>query len=136
MNEMNPGIAQVLERLAASQPTAPALHVPGRTTLTYADLGAQIGYVRERLGSWGIVRGDVIAGVIPLRPEMALACATIPAAATFAPLSPVLAPDAYTELLRRLRPKALLVPRGRDHSVRAIARTSPNSTLNVQTVSK
>jgi hypothetical protein len=86
----NTDVTQLLEALARRQPAAPALHAQGRPTLTYADLGVQIRYVREQLGSWGVVRGDFVAGVIPSRPEMAMACATLPAAATFAPLSPEL----------------------------------------------
>src|SRR5437762_12813069 len=62
LNMDEPNIGHALESLARSQPTAPALHVPGRTSLNYADLGAQISYVRKRLGSWGVVPGDVIAG--------------------------------------------------------------------------
>ncbi|MGZ8212833.1 MAG: AMP-binding protein, partial [Burkholderiales bacterium] len=112
----------IIEGLARSQPTAPALQVPGRKTLTYADLGAQIRYVRDRLGSWDIVPGDMVAGVIPTRPEMALACATIPAVATFAPLSPALTPDSYAAVLTRLRPKLLILPGGMDHPIRAVAR--------------
>ena len=122
MDDLTAGIGQALESLARSQPAAPALHVPGRTSLSYADLGAQIRYVRERLGSWDFVRGDVIAGVIPTRPEMALASATLPAAATFAPLSPAFSADVYSELLARLRPKALIVPTDLNHPVRIAAR--------------
>ena len=122
MNDRDANIARTLEGLASSQPTQPAIHVPGRTSLTYADLGAQIRYVRERLGNWDIGRGDIVAGVIPSRPEMAVACATVPGAATFAPLSPDLTTDVYSELLARLRPKALITPRGLDHAVRAAAR--------------
>ena len=65
MNDMSVDITQILEALAESQPAAPALHVAGRTSLSYADLGAQIRYVRERLNHWGIERGDVIAGLVP-----------------------------------------------------------------------
>jgi len=115
-------ISSILETLARNQPRAPAIYAPGRQVLTYADLGWQIRYVRERLGKWGIGRGDFVVGVIPLRPEMAVACATLPAAATFAPLSPALTIDVYVELLTRLRPKALIVPKGTDHSVRLAAR--------------
>jgi acyl-CoA synthetase (AMP-forming)/AMP-acid ligase II/acyl carrier protein len=115
-------ITEALETLASSQPTAPALHAPGRRTLTYADLGAQIRYVRQRLGEWGVARGDVVAGVIPQRPELALACAAIPAAATFAPLSMALTPDRYVELLARLRPKLAIAHADADHPIREAAR--------------
>ena len=115
-------ITQILETLASRQPAAPAIHVPGRTTLTYADLGAQIRYVRERLEDWGSGRGDIVVGVIPSRPEMAVACVTVPAAASFAPLSPGLTTDAYCELLVRLRPTSLIVPKELDHPARLAAR--------------
>ncbi len=111
-------IAGALESLAERQPAAPALHVPDRPTLTYGHLGAQNRYIRERLSAWDIVRGDVIAGVIPTRPEMAVAIATLPAAATFAPLSPAFTTEVYAELLARLRPKALIAPADPHHPVR------------------
>ena len=53
--ELHPTLTQRLEDLANRQPAAPAIHAPGRTTLTYADLGAQIRSVRERLGNWNVV---------------------------------------------------------------------------------
>ena len=122
MDALEQDIGRALEMLAESQPAAPAIYVPGRATLSYADLGAQIRYVREQMSKWSIVRGDVIAGVIPTRPEMALACATVPAAATFAPLSPALTSDSYAELLTRLCPKLVIVPSGVDHPIRVAAR--------------
>ncbi|MGZ8212824.1 MAG: hypothetical protein ACXWUH_20150, partial [Burkholderiales bacterium] len=64
MDDLNTDIGRALELLAQSQPGAPALHVPGRTSLTYGELGEQIRYVRQRLRDWGVVRGDVVAGVI------------------------------------------------------------------------
>jgi acyl-CoA synthetase (AMP-forming)/AMP-acid ligase II len=120
MTEMD--VTQVLEALARRQPAAPALQGHGRTTLRYADLSAQIRYVRERLGQWDIRRGDFVVGVIPLRLEMAVACATLPATATFAQLSPALTADVYCELFGRLRPKALVLPMGFDHPARIVAR--------------
>ena len=121
MNSSCEDITKVLEALAVSQPAACAIRVPGRQPLRYADLGAQIRYVRERLGGWGIGRGDIVAAVLTMRPEMAVACAAFPAAATFAPLSPTLAVDVYAELLARLRPKALVVEQGMEHPVRIAA---------------
>ena len=111
----------MLEALAARQPAAPAIHAPGRAPLRYAELGSQVRYVRERLGHWGIGKGDMVAGVVPSRPEMALACASVPAATTFAPLAPTLTAEVYCELLQRLRPKAILVPVQADHPARIAA---------------
>src|SRR6185436_20078689 len=123
-------ITLTLEALAAAQPAAPAMYAPGRATLTYADLGAQVRYVRERLQHWNITRGDVVVGMVGSRPEMALLSATVPAASTFVPLGPELAPAIYAELFARLRPKALIVPKGLEapgglaHPVCGIARDS------------
>src|SRR5262249_12798832 len=108
-------VADVLAALATNQPAAPALHVPGRRSLTFGDLGTQILYVRERLGGWGIVPGDIIVGVVPSRPEMAVACATLPSSSTFAPLGPTLTTDAYAQLILRMGAKAALVPKDQDH---------------------
>src|SRR5262245_9747993 len=105
-------VGRALAFLADRQPNAPAMYAPGRTCLRYADLGVQIRYVHEQLSHWRIGRGDVVVGVIAARPEMAMACATLFSAATFAPLSATLTIDAYCELLRRLRPKALILSRG------------------------
>ena len=120
MNDMN--LAQIMEALASSQPAAPAIHVPGRSTLRYADLGAHIRYVRERLSGWGIQPGDVVGGAIPSRPEMAVAIATLPSSCTFAPLDPSLPSEAYAELLTRMRAKAVLVTSGDEHAIRVAAR--------------
>ncbi len=119
---MDTNVAQILEALASSQPAAPAIHVPGRTTLTYAHLGEQIRYVRERLSDWGIQPGDIVGAALPSRPEMAVAIATLPSSCTFAPLDPSLPSEAYAELLRRMKAKAVLVTSGDEHPIRAAAR--------------
>ncbi len=115
-------LADALDDVAANQPAAVALHVPGRSSLTYGDLSAQIRYVRERLGGWGIAPGDIVAGVLPNRAEMAVACATLPSSCTFAPLGPNLTTDAYAQLIVRLGAHAILVPQGQEHPIRAAAR--------------
>jgi amino acid adenylation domain-containing protein len=119
---MDANIGNILEMLGNSQPLAPAIHVPGRPTLTYADLAGQIRYIRERLRGWGIGPGDVIAGTLPTRPEMAVACASVPASATFVPLSQALSVEAYSQLLIRLRPKAAIVSTDTRHPSRVAAR--------------
>ena len=126
MNDASPifcdyDIGSALQSLAVRQPTAPAIYAPGRLTLNYADLIAQIRYVRARLAGWNIARGDIVAGIVPLRAEMALACATMPAAATFAPLDSDLTEEGYAEMYRCLRPKALACALAPSHPARAAA---------------
>lgn len=111
-----------LEAIAKEQPAAPALHAPGKLPLTYGHLGAQIRYVRERLGGWGIGPGDIIAGGLASRPEMALACATMPSCCTFAPLGPNLTTDAYARLILRMGARAVLAPQGQENAIRTAAR--------------
>ena len=76
MNEPLATIQDALASLAQRQPAAPAIHAPGRATLTYGHLGAQIRYVRERLKSWGIEPGDIVVAALYSRPELAVAIAT------------------------------------------------------------
>ena len=111
-------IADALAMLGERQPVAPALHVPGRAPLTYGDLGAQIRYVRDRLGNWGIRAGDIVCAALSLRPELAVAIATLPASCTFAPVDPSLPRDAYGELLTRMKARAILVASGDEHPLR------------------
>ncbi|MEP6657671.1 MAG: non-ribosomal peptide synthetase [Betaproteobacteria bacterium] len=115
-------IAQALLARAAAQPATAALLAPGRPALTFAELGVQIAYVRERFGEWGIAPGDVVAGVITDRNALAAACACFPVSATFAPLNPALGREAYGALLDRLRPKAVVVAAHGEHAFIAAAR--------------
>lgn len=114
-------IADALEILARIQPAAIALQAPDHRPLSYAELSVHARYVQHRLAGWGIVPGDIVAGFVASRPTMALACATLPASATFAPLGGSLPRQAYVELLQRLRPKAVLVPEQQDHALVAAA---------------
>ena len=123
--------ADALEAIAMMQPGAPAFHVPGRPPLTYGDLGAQIRYVRERLGGWGIAPGAIVAGALPNRAEMAIACATMPSCCTFAPLSPNLTTDAYAQLIRRMGAHAVLAPQGQQHPIRAASRQNGVTEIDV-----
>ena len=115
-------VQEVLEALAREQPRSAAIHVAGRTTLTYEDLGSQIRHVRERLQGWGIQAGDVVGGALLSRPELTVAIATMPASCTFAPLDPSLPADAYAVLLARMHVRAILATQGQEHPIRIAAR--------------
>ena len=118
-----PTLADRMVAVADRQPEAPFLHRPGQAAVSYGALSGQIRHVRERLRSWGIAPGDVVAGFVPSRALMAMACASLPVSATFAPLSASLAADAYAALLRRLRPGAVLAPEDPGHPLRIAAAT-------------
>ncbi len=114
-------IDEVLTRLAAEHPAGTALLTPNRAPLGYSALAAQIATVGRQLTAWGIRPGDIVAGVVLSRPELAVALAVLPVSATFAPLAPNLTADACRDLMVRLGPKAVLVERGSTHVIRQVA---------------
>ena len=121
MTVPTPSLTERLVAIADRQPEAPFLHRPDRAAVRYGALAGQIRYVRERLRSWSIVPGDIVAGFERSRALMAMACASLPASSTFAPLGSTLATDAYVALLRRMRPRAVLAPPASDHPLRIAA---------------
>lgn len=114
--------ADALAALARTQPNAPALHVPGRISLTYEELGQHAHYVQQNLENWGFTRGNVIVGVIPSRPEMAIACMLLPSSSTFAPMGSDLTLEEYVQLLVRMRAAAVVMPKGTNHCVSKAAK--------------
>lgn len=121
MTSISPTLTERILAVAARAPAAPFLLRPGRPAIAYGTLADQIGRVRQRLPSWGIVPGDIVAGFDRSRPLMAMACASLPSSSTFAPLGASLTVDAYADLLRRLRPKAVLAPAEDGEPLRAAA---------------
>jgi len=99
MTVSSPSLAARLIDVADRQPDAPFIHRGAQAPVPYGALAGQIRYVRERLRSWGIAPGDIVAGFERSRATMAMACASLPSSATFAPLGASLATDAYTALL-------------------------------------
>lgn len=121
MNLRYQTIGEALEALATAHPRAPALHVPGRKSLTFQQLNEHTRYVHDQLIKWDTAPGDVIAGVIPSRPEMAVACAALPSSCTFAPLGSGLTTEGYSQLFTRMHAAAVLVPKDHDHCSRTAA---------------
>lgn len=111
-------IGEILEGYARTQPSAPALMAPGDRALNYAALAEQIHYVRKQLNEWRIGQGDIVAAVVVSRPAFALACLTFCCSTTFGPLSPNLTVDAYLGVLRRLRPRVVVLECAQNHPVR------------------
>ena len=122
MTSPTPSLVDRLVEHARRQPVAPFMHRPGAPAVGFGTLADQIAHVRDRLCSWGIAPGDVVAGFAPTRALMAMACASLPASSTFAPLGPSLAVDAYEALLSRMRAKAAIAPAGDSHPLVRAAR--------------
>lgn len=103
--------------IAASRPTAPFLHRPDGSSIDYRTLARAIANADEALARRGVRRGDIVAGFVDGRTEMALACAALPVSSTFAPLAPSLPVSAYRELLSRLGARAVLAPGDAGHPI-------------------
>ncbi len=108
-----PRAATLYELLAAQarrSSAAPALLMPGRSTLTFGGLIEQIDSVGAVLNQRGLGRTDRVALLAGRGPETAAAALGIACFATCAPLN-ASAPLAETELgLTRVKARALVVP--------------------------
>lgn len=113
--------ASIFAEHAASRPEVRAILAPGRSPLNFARLYEQQLYVCEALARCGIDRGDPVALLLPKGPEMAAACAVLPASATVVPLDPNLSTEEYETIFRRCSARALITPTNFDHKSRLAA---------------
>ncbi len=116
-------LRQLVDEQAGRNPDAVAIVAPGRRPLTYGGLSREIGEVVRSLNALGVGRNDRLAMVLPEGPEMAVACITIAAGATCAPLNPDYLAAEFDAHLAQLRCRALLVPAGSTSPAVAVART-------------
>lgn len=106
---------------ARARASAPALMAPGRKPTSFAALAARTERVAGQLRGWGIDRGDVVAWVIGDRPQAAAALAVVPASATLMLLPAYANPQELAETLRRVGPKAIVVPPSSESAARMAA---------------
>ncbi len=104
-----PSIRGLLELSAARTPNAAALSAPGRETMTYAQLVAQVNQARRALHSAGICRVDRVVVVVSNGPEMAAAFLSIAGTAACAPLNPAYRESEFSFYLSDLAPKAIVL---------------------------
>lgn len=107
---------------AVRDANAPFLLAPGRAPMSYGSFAARVAQVRERFGEWGIARGDIVAVSTFDRAIASTLFASVPVAATVVLLSEALGADACSELVGRMRAKAVIVPAGSDHALARAAR--------------
>jgi len=99
-----------------------AIAAPGRPTLSYAGLQAQIDYTVSALNARGIGRNDRVAIVLPNGPEMAASFLAVGSGATTAPLNPAYRKPEFQFYLDDLGAKALMVEEGTDSEAVSVAR--------------
>jgi amino acid adenylation domain-containing protein len=119
---VTPTILQCVQAQASQRPDAPAFVAPGRLTLSYAALVAQVEALIERLQRLGVQRQDRIAIVLPDGPEMATAFLAVSACATVAPLNPLYRTAEIEAAFANIRPAALLTQTGMNMPALQVAR--------------
>jgi acyl-CoA synthetase (AMP-forming)/AMP-acid ligase II/acyl carrier protein len=114
-------IAELLNSQCRNRPDALALLAPGRPPATYADLRAQLVSCAAALREAGLGHGARVAVAMPNGPEAATAALTVAACATCAPLNPSYQAAEFRFYLEDARASAVIVPRGEQGPIRAVA---------------
>ncbi|SJZ72392.1 Acyl-CoA synthetase (AMP-forming)/AMP-acid ligase II [Enhydrobacter aerosaccus] len=114
-------VQTVYDVTSAGKAEAPAIGAPGRPWLAYAGLKTLADGTIATLNGVGIGRGDRVAMVIPNGPEMASSFVAVASGTTSAPLNPAYRAEEFEFYLDDLKPKAVIVQKGVDSPVRAVA---------------
>ena len=115
-----PRHSTIWELLAVGDDRSVAIAAPGIKPMTYAGLRAGRAHALA-LNGFGVGRGDRVAIVLPNGPEMAVAFIATAAAATAAPLNPAYRAEEFEFYLSDIGAKALIVERGSQSPVVAVA---------------
>jgi len=102
----------IIDLVQASPADAPVIGAPGRKSLTYGGLAAQIETTVRDLNGFGVGRNDRVALVLPNGPEMAAAFLAASAGASAAPLNPAYKKDEFAFYLKDLGAKVVIVEAG------------------------
>jgi acyl-CoA synthetase (AMP-forming)/AMP-acid ligase II len=107
--------------LAERQPDVEAVLAPGRPSLRFGDFPARIEAVRRALHAAGIGRGDVVATALPNGADTAVCLVGLGCFATVVRLNPTYSEDEFDRYLKRIQPKALVLPHGNGVLARRVA---------------
>ena len=102
-------------------PQAPAIHFPGKKTLSYGELSRHLLSTALTLTRLGIRPNDRVAVVLPNGSEMATAFLAISSVSTCAPLNPGYPMEEFIFSLSDLHVKTLVALRGNNHPIRMAA---------------
>jgi len=111
----------LLEAQAATGSHHPAVVAPGRRSLSYAGLLAEVDAIERLLRARGIGPGDPVAVVLDNGPEMAVTALGVACAAACAPLNPGYQRAEYEFFLSDLQARALILQQGHDSASREVA---------------
>src|SRR5579863_8448068 len=101
---------RVFSDLSARQADVEAILAPDRLPLTFGRLPQKLDAVRATLNASGIGRGDIVAILLPKGPEMAVCFTAVASCAIALPLNPDYAEDELARYLKRIKPKAVILP--------------------------
>jgi acyl-CoA synthetase (AMP-forming)/AMP-acid ligase II/aryl carrier-like protein len=114
-------IVELLAESARLWPDREALAAPGRTSLSYRELLAQVTDLADHLRGCGLAAGDRVAIVLPNGPEMAVAFLATAAVAASAPLNPAYRAAEFEFFLSDLDVAAVIALEGASSAVRDVA---------------
>jgi acyl-CoA synthetase (AMP-forming)/AMP-acid ligase II len=107
--------------LREGAPDAPAIGAPGQEALTFRGLRALAERTGAVLNAAGVGRGDRVAMVLANGPVAASSFLAVGCHAVTAPLNPAYRVEEFAFYLSDLRARAVIVERGVDSPVRAVA---------------
>jgi acyl-CoA synthetase (AMP-forming)/AMP-acid ligase II len=107
--------------LAARHPAGEAILAPGRPPLRFADLPLRLDAVRDELHAVGVGHGDLVATALPNGADTAMCLVALQCFATAVPLNPAYSEHEFSRYLQRIRPKAIILPKGDGATARRIA---------------
>lgn len=114
-------IFDIIRSRARQGPASAALLAPGRATLDYGGLYAQLREAGTALNEGGVGQGDRVALLMSNGPEAASAFLAVSCFATAVPVNPVFGADELRGLLRDMRIGALLADLSHDPLAQALA---------------
>jgi acyl-CoA synthetase (AMP-forming)/AMP-acid ligase II/thioesterase domain-containing protein len=117
---MGRALLRLIADHAAHNPGALALLAPGRPSLTYGQLWAEIEENVHALSAIGIGQDDRVAVHLPNGPEKALSFLAVSTIAACAPLNATCTTNEFDAALSNLEPKALIVAPDLDVAKRAV----------------
>lgn len=119
---MNEGARTLSDLLAHGADAAPAIGAPGRRSMTYAQLRAQMAQTASALRAVGIDNADRVAIVMPNGPEMAVSFLAVAACCASAPLNPAYKAEEFEFYLSDLDARLLIADANADSPAIEVAR--------------